>query len=112
MDRRIHTIANQHVFITSDLKMQGCVRASYRQYDLRSGSFDEGWDYLQRELIDKKSSPEFQCKNCQNIRFCEQCTANFGQTYGDEEKIDDFYCKVAELRRGLVDNEMKLLLKQ
>lgn len=105
------SIANQHVFITSDYKMQGCVRASYRQYDLRKGNFDEGWEFLQREFVDKKCSPNFKCLNCRNIRFCEQCTANFGQAYGDEEKIDTYYCEVASLRRKFVENEMSLLLK-
>ncbi|MCD7818234.1 MAG: radical SAM protein [Lachnospiraceae bacterium] len=107
------SIANQHVFITSDLQMQGCVRASYRKYDLRSGSFDDGWAYLQRELVQKKSSPAFKCRNCQDIRFCEQCTANFGQAFGDEEHIDEFYCKVAALRRELVEKEAgKLIVEQ
>lgn len=106
------SIANQHVFITSDFKMQGCVRASYRQYDLRKGSFDEGWAYLQREFIDKKSSDSFKCRSCRDIRFCEQCTANFGQTYGDEEKIDPFFCTIAKLRRELVKNEMNHLIQQ
>lgn len=105
------SIANQHVFITSDLHMQGCVRASYRKFDLRKGSVDEGWAYLQRELVNKKSSPDFKCRTCKNIRFCEQCTANFGQVFGDEEKVDEFYCKLAALRRGLVERNMKELLE-
>lgn len=105
------SIANQHVFITSDFKMQGCVRASYRNYDLRCGTFDEGWEYLQKEFVDKKSSKNFECRNCKDIRFCEQCTANFGQTFGDEEKIDTYYCELARLRRQLVEKEISILLK-
>lgn len=105
------SIANQHVFITSDLHMQGCVRASYRKYDLRKGSFDEGWAYLQRELLDKKSSPTFKCSTCKDIRFCEQCTANFGQVYGDEEHVDEFYCRLAELRHRLVNQKISDLLE-
>lgn len=104
------SVANQHVFITSDLHMQGCVRASYRKFDLRKGSFDEGWGYLHRELVQKKCSPTFKCKSCQNIRFCEQCTANFAQVNGSEEAIDEFYCQVAALRRNFVDGEMKKIL--
>ena len=65
------SIAHQHVFITSDYKMQGCVRASYRQYDLRKGSFNEGWDYLQRELLDKKSTPNYKCNSCKR-RFTDK----------------------------------------
>ena len=106
------SIAHQHVFITSDFKMQGCVRASYRQYDLRAGNFDDGWAFLQRKFVDKKSSDSFKCRSCQDIRFCEQCTANFGQTYGDEEKIDPFFCRIAELRRELVNRETAILLAQ
>lgn len=101
------SIANQHVFITSDLHMQGCVRASYRRFDLRQGSFDEGWNYLHRELVEKKCSSTFKCQTCQDVRFCEQCTANFGQSYGDEEKIDTFYCEVAARRRKMVEAFIK-----
>lgn len=105
------SIANQHVFITSDLKMQGCVRASYKKFDLRKGTFDEGWKYLQKEFVDKKSSANYKCNSCSNIRFCEHCVANFMLAYGDEEKIDPFFCRVAELRRNFVEAEMKRIIK-
>lgn len=85
------SIANQHVFITSDLKMRGCVRASYRKFDLRKGGFDEGWEYLQKEFVEKKSSPNYKCNSCENIRFCEHCVANFMLAYGNEEKVDSFF---------------------
>lgn len=106
------SVANQHVFITSDYKMQGCVRASYRQFDLHKGTFEEGWAYLQKEFVDKKSSPKYKCNQCQNIRFCEHCVANFMLAYGDEEHVDPFFCKVASLRRKFVDDEIKNLLQK
>lgn len=105
------SIANQHVFITSDYKMQGCVRASYRQFDLRKGTFDEGWAYLQREFVDKKSSASYKCSKCPNIRFCEHCVANFMLAYGDEEHPDPFFCTVAGLRKKFVDEEIAHLLE-
>lgn len=106
------SIANQHVFITSDYKMQGCVRASYRQFDLHKGTFDEGWAYLQREFVDRKSSEYYKCNSCQNIRFCEHCVANFMLTYGDEEHVDPFFCEVAALRKQFVDQEIKRILEE
>lgn len=106
------SIANQHVFITSDYKMQGCVRASYRQFDLRKGTFDEGWEYLQREFVDKKSSGRYPCNTCQNIRFCEHCVANFKLAYDDEEQPDSFFCEVAALRKKFVDQEIARLLRE
>lgn len=105
------SVANQHVFITSDYKMQGCVRASYRQFDLHTGSFDEGREYLQREFVDKKSSADYKCNSCQNIRFCEHCVANFMLAYGDEEHVDPFFCEVAAYRKNFVDEEIKRLLR-
>lgn len=104
------SIAQQHVFITSDLHMQGCVRASFKRFDLRSGSFDEGWAYLQEEFLDKKSTPDFPCRKCKDIRFCEQCTANFVQVTGNEEIPDDFYCKIAKLRHKMVDGYMREMM--
>jgi len=104
------SIAHQFVFITSDYQMQGCVRGSHRKYDLRQGTFDEGWRYLQRELAEKKSSDTFLCKTCDKIRFCEQCCANFAQEYGDEEHVDPYYCAIAGLRKAFVDKEIHKLL--
>lgn len=105
------SIAHQHVFITSDLHMQGCVRASFKRYDLKKGSFDEGWEYLQREFLDKKASPAFRCMSCKDIRFCEQCTANFAQVTGDEETPDEFYCQVAKLRHEMVNQDIREMLR-
>lgn len=101
------SIAHQHVFITSDLHLQGCVRASFKRYDLRTGSLDEGWQFLQREFGNKKASDSFPCMHCKDIRFCEQCTANFAQVTGDEEKPDKFYCRVARLRHEMVNQDIQ-----
>lgn len=104
------SIAHQHVFITSDLHLQGCVRASFKRYDLRKGNIDDGWDFLQKEFLTKKASPNFLCMHCEDIRFCEQCTANFAQVTGDEEKPDEFYCQIAKLRHQMVDQDMRELM--
>lgn len=104
------SIAHQHVFITSDLHLQGCVRASFKRYNLRQGNFDEGWKFLQTEFLDKKASPSFRCMHCTDIRFCEQCTANFAQVSGNEEEPDEFYCKVAKLRHKMVNDDIQELL--
>ena len=104
------SVAHQFVFISSDYQMQGCGRATYRKFDLRKGTFDEGWQYLKEQLKDKKASPDFKCMGCNIIRFCEQCNANFAQAYGDEEQVDPYYCELAALRKSFVDEEIKLLL--
>ncbi len=79
--------------------MQGCVRASDCQFDLRKGGFD------------KKSSKTYKCNSYTNIRYCEHCVANFMLAYGDEEHVDSFFCEVASLRKQFVGQEIKKLLQ-
>ena len=102
-------ISYQAVFITSEGMMQGCITASYKQYDLFKGNFDEGWEYLKTEFYDKKASPDFECLSCEKFTYCEQCTANPALEFKDEEHISPFHCRVAELRKEMVDAEIARL---
>lgn len=102
-------VSYQAVFITSEGKMQGCITASYKQYDLLNGNFDEGWEYLKQEFYDKKASKNFECLSCDKFTYCEQCTANPALEFGDEEHISPFHCRVAELRKEMIDTEISRL---
>lgn len=95
-------IAYQFVFITSDGKMQGCTKATYDQYDLRKGNFDEGWEYLKKRFVMQKASDSFKCSSCEKMKYCEQCTANFMLEYNNPEEVDPFFCEIADLRKRFV----------
>lgn len=101
------SIACQEVFITSDCKMQGCVRVPYYQFDLRKGNFDDGWEYLRKTILEKKASSNYKCLTCQNTRFCEHCVGSFMLAYGDEEHADPFSCELAALRKEFVKSVME-----
>lgn len=98
-------VAMQHVFITSDYKMQGCTKASYIQYDLKTGDFDTGWEYLNKMLVQKKADRNSKCLNCDKSLYCEQCTANSELTFGNSKEVDSFFCKVASLRKEFAIKE-------
>lgn len=98
-------VAFQHVFITSDYKMQGCTKTSYLQYDLKNGNFDEGWEYLNDNLVLSKASSENKCSNCDKSLYCEACTANSQLTFGNTISVDSFFCKVAKLRKEFAVRE-------
>lgn len=104
------SVAQQFVFITSNGKMQGCVKTAYNQYDLRHGNFDEGWEYLKQNFIDVKATDSFRCLSCDKKKYCEQCTANFVLEYDDPEHIDPFYCKVASMRKEFIDSERQKMI--
>lgn len=90
-------IAQQFVFITHDGHMQGCVKAVEPSYDLINGNFDEGWEFLRQEFVEKKASKEFKCLSCPKFRYCGQCTAAFVDENHDPEKPVDFYCQYGKL---------------
>lgn len=95
-------ISFRETFINSSGMMQGCVRTSYDTYDLLNGDFAEGWDYLNRQFRQKKSSKGFKCNKCEDLAFCEQCSAVFCRETGNPESVDDFFCKIAKLRKSYI----------
>lgn len=96
-------IAEQFVFITYDGYMQGCVKAVNPRYNLLEGNFQTGWEYLGREVVAKKASPNFPCRKCEKFRYCGQCTAAFVDENGDPERPVDFYCQYGELLQKYMD---------
>lgn len=98
-------IAIQHVFITSDYKMQGCTKAAFAQYDLKKGTFDDGWEYLNNRFVQPRASGNFKCLSCDKSLYCERCTANSELTFGSPTDVDSFYCEVASLRKAFAVRE-------
>jgi radical SAM protein with 4Fe4S-binding SPASM domain len=102
-------IARQFVFITSDCKMQGCATASVGAYDLRTGSFEEGWEYLKQEFVEKKATEQYQCLSCDMIEYCDHCTARWVLEYGDPEKPDPFFCNIGRKRMKFIEERVDYL---
>ena len=100
-------IGKQFVFITYAGYMQSCVKAVEPRYDLLHGNFDEGWEFLQREFVDKKASPDFKCLKCEKLRYCGQCSAAFKSEMGNPETPVPFYCELGELRKQYMDKVVK-----
>lgn len=94
----------QFVFITYDGHMQSCVKTVEPRYDLINGNFDEGWDFLGKEFVEKKATSNFQCLECEKFRYCGQCTAAFKSEMGDPEKPVPFFCEFGELLKQYMDN--------
>ncbi len=97
----------QFVFITYAGYMQACVKAVDPRYDLLHGDFDEGWEFLRREFVDKKASQNFTCLQCKKFKYCGQCTAAFKIEMGDPEIPVPFYCELGELRKQYMDDVAK-----
>lgn len=80
-----------------------CVLSSADSYNLRKGSFKEGWtNYLPAER-QKKASRQTKCTTCELKSMCGMCPANSELECSDKETPVDYLCQVAHLRAYALD---------
>jgi radical SAM protein with 4Fe4S-binding SPASM domain len=81
-----------------------CVLSQVDHYDLRKGSFKEGWEkFLYQVRHEKKITVLNKCTKCEIKSMCGMCPANGELENGDPEKPVDFLCHVAHLRAHAFD---------
>ncbi|MDA2938621.1 radical SAM protein [Acidobacteria bacterium AH-259-A15] len=83
-------------------KVSICVLSHFDSYDLRKGSFREGWESFLSEVRHKKRSRLTKCVACGLKEMCGMCPANGELENGDAEAPVDFLCHVAHLRAHAV----------
>lgn len=79
-------------------KLQACVIAKNEIYDLRNGSFQEGWHQFLFNLRQQKITKQTKCKACGIKVLCDMCPANAHLECMDAELPVDYLCEVAHLR--------------
>ena len=75
-----------------------CVIWNGDKYDLRKGSFKQGWEGFLLEVSRKKTTRRTKCVACELRSMCGMCPANGILECGDAEEPVDFLCQVAHLR--------------
>jgi radical SAM protein with 4Fe4S-binding SPASM domain len=75
-----------------------CVLSEAHKYDLRTGTFQEGWDGFLRQQRLKKITRPTKCVGCGLKSMCGMCPANGELENGDPEAPVEHLCRVAHLR--------------
>ena len=78
--------------------MSICVISHQQGYDLRKGSFREGWDGPLQEIRNQSRTRPSICDRCQIQSLCSMCPANGELENGDPESPVEFLCQVAHIR--------------
>lgn len=79
-------------------RMSICVLSHADMYDLRRGSFREGWQEFLQKVRQKEITRMTKCVLCPLKPICGMCPANGELESGHPEKPVDFLCQVAHLR--------------
>lgn len=79
-----------------------CVLSHFDTYDLRTGSFREGWEQFLLKVRTKKITRLTKCVGCQIKALCGMCPAQGELENGHAEAPVDFLCHTAHLRAEAV----------
>ena len=79
-------------------KLSMCMTARTPSFDLRKGSFQQGWDSFMQDMLALEYSQLYGCANCELQLVCAQCPAMGLTEFGDPETRVPFICQLAHLR--------------
>jgi radical SAM protein with 4Fe4S-binding SPASM domain len=80
-----------------------CVLSHVDKYNVRDGSFREGWEQYLLAVRTREISRPTKCTGCGIKSMCGMCAANGELENGDAESPVDFLCQVAHLRAETLD---------
>lgn len=83
-----------------------CLTARTPNYDLRHGSFKEGWERFMTSMLALEYSRSFSCTGCNLRPVCAQCPAMGLTEFGDPEGVVPFICQLAHLRHAAFDERV------
>lgn len=87
-------------------KMTICVLSHKDEYDVRAGSFREGWNHFLAGVRRRKITRPTKCTECKLIAMCGMCPANGELENGDPEKPVDYLCHISHLRTLAMDEKV------
>lgn len=79
-------------------KLSLCGMARFQTYDLRCGSFKEGWYQSIPNFLTLKPKSNYKCCQCELISLCGQCPGWAWMENHNPETPVEYLCQIAHLR--------------
>ena len=96
---------NFHIDSTGHLGV--CAISREPRYDLRRGTFHDGFYNAISDVRAKKRTQHSECQTCELISICPQCPAWGQLEHGDPEAKVEFLCQVTHLRVAALQNHKR-----
>lgn len=109
--RYLCRIGSNGFFISNDGILYGCVRERLHGYDLKEGTIKEGWaKHFVFTYINSVLKESSKCRNCELMKYCDYCPAQFELETGNINVPPNDFCKLAKMRKkafeGVCKNEV------
>jgi len=85
-------------FINPYGELQFCVLSRSPSYNLREGTFADGWHNFFGKIRDRRVRNDFPCKKCDLISLCGQCPGWSHLEHGNGDTRVEYLCQIAHLR--------------
>ncbi len=105
---RDHRVASEHVFtcgaglntfhIDPYGRLSSCMMVPSVTYDLRHGSFREGWDTFLDRIVNLKKTRTTRCNSCAIAGACDTCPGWSTLEHGEFERPVDYLCEINHQR--------------
>ncbi len=79
-------------------ELSACMITRKPHYDLRRGTFRQGWREFLKDVRGQKRARDVTCARCELIALCGQCPGWAQLEHGDQEEPVDYLCQVAHQR--------------
>ena len=83
-----------------------CLMVSTHGFDLRRGSFREGWDEVLPCFREQALAPGYECHACERRFLCGLCPAQAGMETGSPHRKADYACRLGEARLDVVKSRL------
>ncbi len=80
-----------------------CQSLPLNGYDLRRGSFRDGWYGIVGDLLRREASPANVCTGCELKGMCDRCPATATLETGSPDGWIPYYCEVTHRRAALLE---------
>lgn len=85
-----------HFHINAQGKLNICMMSRQPNYDLRQGTFQDGWHQRVPKIIEQKRTVDTECQQCSLQPICNQCPVQSEIEFGDSETRVEYICSITK----------------
>ena len=89
-------------------RLQPCLMVGDHGFDLREGTFRQGWESVLFDFRRIEAPPGYECNSCERRFLCGVCPAQTSLETGSPERTADYYCALGRERERAIGRGIAL----